>query len=353
VTEAVTGVDLVEWQFRVAAGEKLPLTQADIRLKGHAVEARLYAEDPERGFLPSAGKLAGLRLPSGEGIRVDTGVEEDDRISGEYDPMIAKVIAHAPSREGAFNRLAHALAHTIAVGPRVNVAFLHALAELPAVRDGKLDTGLIEREAGALHAVPQASDLAAAARAAEYLVGREQDRLGRRARLRSNEKSSPWSTRDGFGFPAGRETDYALDVDGARMTARVSFGADRIRAAIDGVRAADCPIVAAGEQAIAWHKGRQTVVMLASDAATESEHEALDGVILAPMHGKVIAVHVRQGERVTKGQPLAVIEAMKMEHALVASRDGEVAEIVVSVGDQVAERGRIAVIKERVEAIPE
>ncbi len=145
VTETVTGIDLVEWQFRIAAGEKLPLTQNEIHLKGHVVEARIYAEDPEAGFLPSAGKLHGLHFPKGEGIRVDSGIAEGDEVTGYYDPLLAKMIAHAPTRNGAFNRLSHALAHTVVAGPRGNIAFLHALAELPAVREGKVDTGLIER----------------------------------------------------------------------------------------------------------------------------------------------------------------------------------------------------------------
>jgi 3-methylcrotonyl-CoA carboxylase alpha subunit len=349
VTESVTGVDLVEWQFRIAAGEKLPLAQNEIHLKGHAVEARIYAEDPETGFLPSAGRLHGLHFPNGDGIRVDSGVAEGDEVTGYYDPMLAKVIAHAPTRNGAFNRLAHALAHTVVAGPRTNVAFLHALAQLPAVRDGKVDTGLIEREAMPLGAWPHQVDLAAAARAAEVLLAQEQARIEKRARKRSNEKSSPWNVNDAFGSNAPRETTYALEVDGKRMSARVRFDASGIHAVIGGTKAADCPVIPADDRAIAWHKGRQTAVSFAGDAATASDHANADGVILAPMHGKVLAVHVRAGESVKKGQALAVIEAMKMEHALLAPMDGEVAEISVAAGEQVRERAKIAVIREKEE----
>jgi len=349
VTEAVTGVDLVEWQFRIAAGEKLPLAQNDIQLKGHAVEARIYAEDPETGFLPSAGKLYGLHFPDGDGIRVDSGVTESDEVTGYYDPMLAKVVAHAPTRNGAFNRLAHALAHMMVAGPRTNVAFLHALAQLPSVRDGKVDTGLIEREGTQLGAVPHPPDLAAAARAAEILIAHEQARIEKRARKRSNEKSSPWNVNDAFGLSAPREAAYLLDVDGKRVAARVRFDAKGIHAAIDGIKAADCIVIAADDRAIAWHKSRQTIVSFASDAAAASDAACADGGILAPMHGKVLAVHVGAGETVKKGQALAVIEAMKMEHALLAPMDGEVAEISVSSGEQVRERAKIAVIREKEE----
>jgi 3-methylcrotonyl-CoA carboxylase alpha subunit len=350
VTEAVTGIDLVEWQFKVAAGEKLPLTQNEIHLKGHAVEARIYAEDPEAGFLPSPGRLYGLHFPKGDGIRVDSGVAEGDEITGYYDPLLAKVIAHAPTRNGAFNRLSHALAHTVVAGPRGNVAFLHALSDLPAVREGKIDTGLIEREATELGTWPHSPDLAAAARAAEFLIAREQERIGKRARKRSNEKSSPWNILDAFGLSAPRETGYALDVGGKRMIARVRFDEKGIHASIDGIKAAEGLVIPAGEGAIAWHRGRQTVVSFADETVASGIPEQADGVILAPMHGKVLAIHVKAGERVRKGQALAVIEAMKMEHALVAPMDGEVAEIAVAAGDQVRERAKIAVIQEKEEA---
>lgn len=345
VTEMVTGIDLVEWQFRVAAGEKLPLAQSEIRLKGHAVEARLYAEDPEAGFLPSAGKLHALRLPEGEGIRTDTGAREGDDITGYYDPMIAKLIAHAPTREGALNRLAHALENTVVTGPRGNVAFLRALTELPAVRAGNMDTGLIEREGTPLGVWPHEIDLAAAARAAEFLIAREQDRIETRARKRSNEKSSPWNARDAFGFGASRETTYALDIGGKRMLARANFSASGVRVSIGETKSTDCLVIAAEGRAIAWHQGRQTIVALANSAAREEE-SAGGGAVLAPMHGKVLSIDVKAGDRVKKGQVLAVIEAMKMEHALTAPMDGEVAEIAVAAGDQVSERVRVALIKE-------
>ena len=169
VTEAITGLDLVEWQFRVAAGEPLPVRQEDVRLDGHAVEARLYAEDPERGFLPSTGTLHALRLPDGEGIRVDAGVRAGDTVTPYYDPMIAKVIAHGATREAALDRLATALDETAVAGPQTNLAFLTALAKAPEFRAGRFDTGFIDRNLAALTAVP-GPDIAALAAAVRRLT---------------------------------------------------------------------------------------------------------------------------------------------------------------------------------------
>jgi 3-methylcrotonyl-CoA carboxylase alpha subunit len=211
-----------------------------------------------------------------------------------------------------------------------------------------VDTGLIERESTALGLYPHSIDLPAAARAAEFLIAREQERIGKCARKRSNEKSSPWNAHDAFGLSSPRESSYTLDVGGKRLTARVRFDAKGAHATIDGAKAVECLVIPAGEGAIAWHKGRQTVVAFA-DAATADHSMQSDGVVLAPMHGKVLAVHVAAGARVKKGEALAVIEAMKMEHALLAPMDGEVAEIAVAAGDQVRERAKIAVIREKEE----
>ena len=163
VTEAVTGLDLVEWQLRVAAGEPLPLKQDQVRIAGHAVEARIYAEDPAHGFLPSTGKLVALQFPQGEGLRVDAGVEAGDEVTPFYDPMIAKLIAHGATRDQALDRLADALEGTIALGPRSNLGFLAALARAPGFRGGDFDTGFIDRNLSQLGAAPQPLDHAAVA----------------------------------------------------------------------------------------------------------------------------------------------------------------------------------------------
>src|ERR1041385_3855962 len=164
VTEAVTGLDLVEWQFGVAAGEALPLKQDQVRLAGHAVEARLYAEDPAHGFLPSTGKLVALQFPQGEGLRIDAGVETGNEVTPFYDPRIAKLIAHGQTREQALDRLAAALEQTVALGPRTNLGFLAALARAGELRAGNFDTGFIDRNLDALGAAPQSLDRAAAER---------------------------------------------------------------------------------------------------------------------------------------------------------------------------------------------
>ncbi|HEY1309749.1 MAG TPA: biotin carboxylase N-terminal domain-containing protein, partial [Pseudolabrys sp.] len=193
VTEAVTGLDLVEWQFRIAAGEKLPLAQAEVPLVGHAVEARLYAEDPERGFLPSTGKLLALRFPQGEGLRVDTGVETGSDVTPFYDPMIAKLIAHGKTRLEALDHLAQALDDTVVVGPRSNAGVLAALCRAPAFRNGDFDTGFIDRNLDSLGAVPQGLDRAAAALGARTLVERERARIAAVAR-EADEPASPWDS---------------------------------------------------------------------------------------------------------------------------------------------------------------
>ena len=177
VTEAVTGLDLVEWQFRVAAGEELPLQQHQVKLDGHAVEARLYAEDPEHGFLPSTGRLIGLQFPHAEGLRVDSGVETGNEVTPFYDPMIAKLVAHARTRGEALEHLAHALDQTIVIGPRCNAGFLAALCRASGFRKGDFDTGFIERNLAELGGTPQGLDCAAAALGAQKLVEKEQARV--------------------------------------------------------------------------------------------------------------------------------------------------------------------------------
>ncbi len=344
VTEAVTGLDLVEWQFRVAAGEKLPLKQSEIRLDGHAVEARLYAEDPERGFLPSIGRVHALQLPAGEGIRVDSGIESGDEVTPYYDPMLAKIIAHGRSREAAFNRLAKALAETVVIGPRSNIAFLRALAFSPEVRAGRVDTHLIERELHSLGGTPKPADHAAAARAVERLMAREQTRLSVRAKARSNERQNVWDTFGSFSLTAAAETGVAVTIDGERVSAFVRFEADGPRARINGERAADCLVVELPGAAIAWRNGKQTWVALADSTAVDLEHLDGSGIVTAPMHGKVLSLEVAKGETVKKGQRLLVLEAMKMEHALTAPVDGKIMELLVRVGDQVAERAKLLVI---------
>ena len=341
VTEAISGLDLVEWQFRIAAGEKLPLSQDCVPLQGHAVEARIYAEDPARGFLPSTGTLIALQFPGG--VRVDTGVEQDSAITPYYDPMIAKMIAHAPTRAEALDKLAAALGHTIAAGPHTNLALLAALCRAGEFHAEQFDTGFIERNIAVLGG--GGTDLAAVAFGAAELLAREADRIGRSLDRAPDAPASPWDTADGFQLSGPRALALPILADGEPLEARVSYGAAGPAVAVDGVTAAlDATAIPAADAIYVLRRGRQTVVRRADLGAGDLDHAGGDGQIKAPMHGKVLALLVGDGEQVKKGQRLAIIEAMKMEHALTAPRDGRVAGIAVAVGSQVAEGVKLMTI---------
>ena len=344
VTEAVTGLDLVEWQFRVAAGEPLPLAQHQLRFEGHAVEARLYAENPERGFLPSTGKLLALQFPAGEGLRVDAGVAAGSEVTPFYDPMIAKLIAHGASRGQALDRLAAALEGTIAAGPRTNLAFLAALARAPRFRQGEFDTGFIDRHLAELGAAPQPLDRAAVALAAERLVARERARI--EAAREQDAPASPWESADAFQLSGPRRLVLPLIADGERVTAEIAYGAQGLSVTVGGERpAADAVVVVVAAAVYVLRRGRQTEVRLRDLALDEAVEQGQGGLIRAPMHGKVLAILVEPGAAVKRGQRLAVIEAMKMEHSLTAPIDGTVAEIAVGPQAQVAEGAKLMVIE--------
>ena len=349
VTEAITGLDLVAWQFRVAAGEKLPLTQSEVHFNGHAVEARLYAEDPENGFLPSTGRIVALELP--DDLRVDSGVEAGGEVTSYYDAMIAKMIAHAPTREAALDRLAAALDRTMLGGPRSNIAFLARLARADAFRQGGVDTGFIDRNLAALGAVPHERDAAAAALGVACLLRSQaatelSDGDGGDEAVEFN---SPWAATDGFQLGGNRVLMLPVVIDGEAATATVTYGSDGPRVAISGVGpAADARVFEADNEAqheaYVLRHGRQTRVRLQDFAAGAAAADGGDGVIKAPMHGRVLEVAVGVGDAVAGGQRLAVIEAMKMEHALRAPFAGTVAEMAVVAGQQVVEGAKIMVI---------
>jgi acetyl-CoA carboxylase biotin carboxylase subunit len=317
VTEAITGTDLVEWQLRVAAGEKLPKTQSRISTDGHAIEARLYAEDPRHGFLPSTGKLERLKFP--EGVRVDSGVREGDAVTMFYDPMIAKVIAHDATRERAIEKLSDALATVEIAGVRTNNAFLiRALRDTEFV-SGRIDTSLLERRNETLidGGKPPSEILAAAA----HFVARERrcegDAFG----------FDPWSANDGFRLAGPSAQVIEFVVDGQRVTTSANDADPRIDSALR---------LESG--AIAIIRDGETFEIREYDplANAEAEGEAAERIV-APMPGKVTRVLVKDGERVGRGQALAVLEAMKMEHTLAAPTDLEIESVAVAAGDQVAE----------------
>ncbi len=349
VTEEITGLDLVEWQFRVAAGEKLPLAQAQVRLDGHAVEARIYAEDPENGFLPSTGKIVALRLPAG--IRIESGVEAGGEVTPYYDPMIAKLVAHGPTRRAAIDRLADALVkHTQILGPRTNVAFLAALCQAHEFREGHIDTGYIDRHLKALGAVPHAPDRAAAALGVEQLLGKLADETLLNAGSEDEDSAvaqSPWAARDGFQLGGVRKLGMPVVIDGECAEATVTYGKDGPRVTIGGVGPANDASASAftEDEAYVLRHGRQTRVRLKDFSVASAAADAGDGMIKAPMHGRVLQLLVVPGESVASGQRLAIIEAMKMEHTLHAPFAGVVRNVAVAAGSQVVEGGEIMLIE--------
>jgi 3-methylcrotonyl-CoA carboxylase alpha subunit len=343
VTEAITGLDLVEWQFRIASGEKLPLTQDKVPLNGHAIEARLYAEDPERGFLPSTGKLVALQFPQAEGLRVDTGVEQGDEVTPFYDPMIAKLIAHGPMRGDALDTLADALDKTVVIGPRSNAGFLAALCRMRGFRNGEFDTGFIERNLAILKAEPQGLDPAAVAAGARELLAQERARIA--VPREADELSSPWDVADGFQLSGTRQLSLPVLADGEPVTAQVLYEPSGPVVTVDGIPAApDAVAVASCGAVYVLRHGRQTKVSLRDFGAASAGDHGGGGLVRAPMHGKVLGIFVEKGETVTRGQRLAIIEAMKMEHTLTAAIDGTVSEIAVTPNAQVGEGAKVMVI---------
>jgi acetyl/propionyl-CoA carboxylase alpha subunit len=318
VTEAVTGVDLVEWQFRVAAGEPMPLKQADIPLNGWAMEARLYAEDPASGFLPSIGKLEHFVMP--DGIRVDTGVEEGGEVSQFYDPMIAKLIVHAETREQAAEALAEAASQVQVFPVKTNAGFVMKCLEHPRFVSGDVDTGFIAAEESDLAAEPLS----------EMGIEDAAHRLRHFAAGSGDSAESPWDSLTGaVGFRANAPTrnTQSVVVDGVAQIARMLDDDDHPMTPLIGISAT---------RVIAFENGSAFDVSAFARGGSGASGPASDGALRAPMPGKIVATPAKPGDTVTKGQPVVVLEAMKMEHALVAPFDGVVGEIGVSIGDQVA-----------------
>lgn len=345
VTEAVTALDLVEWQFRIAAGEKLPLVQDQIAPKGHAVEARLYAEDPERGFLPSTGRLVELQFPEMDGLRIDTGVERGSEVTPFYDPMIAKLIAHGQTRDQAFDRLAAALDRTIVAGPHSNTGFLAALCRAVPVRKGDFDTGFIDGNLAALGATPEGLDRSAVAFGARWLLAQERLPCSDRFDEMPDETPSPWDVADAFQMSGTRRLMLPILAEGEAAVAEVVYTANGPEVFVEGVAPASDALAVAGLNAVfVLRSGRQTKVSMRDSSLAEAGNHDASGLVRAPMHGKVLALLVENGVLVTRGQRVAVIEAMKMEHTIVAPIEGTVAEVLVAKDSQVAEGALVMVI---------
>ncbi|HEY8697507.1 MAG TPA: acetyl-CoA carboxylase biotin carboxylase subunit [Rhizomicrobium sp.] len=332
VTEAITGLDLVEWQLRVAAGETLPRKQSELKIDGHAIEARLYAEDPAKGFLPSVGRLERLHLPDGDGIRVDSGVREGDEVSVFYDPMIAKVIAHAATREAAAARLAQALAASEVAGVHANAGFLVRALREPDFLAGDIDTGFIERHREALVPAQATPRVEILARTALFLV---------EARAKSSNDSDPWNAQDGFRLSGEAREIVEFAVEDKRVAVEILHrrgGGLELSIAGKSVTPAHASAMRLASGDIAVMEAGDTWTMALHDPFAEAEaHGAASDRIVAPMPGKIVQVLVRPGESVKRGQPLAVLEAMKMEHTLAAPADALVATVDAAAGDQVGE----------------
>ena len=353
VTELITGVDLVEWQLRVAAGAPLPMAQADLAINGHAFEARLYAEDPDKGYLPQTGTLQHLAFPDRVGIRIDTGVEPGDRVSVHYDPMIAKVIVHGPDRQQALAALRRALADTRIVGLATNLDFLIGICDSKPFQRAKIDTRWLDRlkapKAGwRRQRAATSADLAAAA---HFEIKARGVKACARA-ARSEDSHSPWFRTDGWRMIDRGHQDIHLadtiEADAAHLvcaTARSNGGFDLVidgvsfHASFEGLHVLEDD---AGTLHVFSDEGRAVLALI--DPAADDEDDALaGGGLTAPMPGKVTAVYVKAGDAVKRGAALLVLEAMKMEHTITAPADGKVAEVRYKAGDQVDEGAALVV----------
>ena len=367
VTEAITGLDLVEWQLRVASGEPLPLRQEQLTITGHSIEARISAENPDNNFLPATGTLLVYRKPActsferadvggtGTAVRIDDGVREGDPISPFYDPMIAKLIVHGDSREQALARLDEALAQVHIVGLATNVQFLRHVVRSPSFAQANLDTGLIPREQALLfNQEPVGLPLAAAAAVAQALI-----------QERAAEGSDPFSRRDGWrshgvtvrrfafefrGEPGHADLAYlhdgALNLTVGNLTGKLTFAATPRGIDLDfaGQRLL-VSVYAEGETDHVFSARGATRILAIDLLAHAGETHSETGRLTAPMPGKVLSFAVKAGDKVSKGQALAVMEAMKMEHTIVAPGDGVVAEVLFAPGDQVVEGAELLTLE--------
>jgi 3-methylcrotonyl-CoA carboxylase alpha subunit len=349
VTEAITGLDLVEWQLRVAAGQSLPETQDRIAMQGHAIEARLYAEDPARGFQPSSSPLHALRWPEGPGLRVDTGFRAGDVITPFYDSLIAKIIAHGQTRAEALERLGKALEQTRVAGPKTNLALLHRLTTRKEIVRGRYDTGLVERRRKALAA--SSLDPVAIARGIEaLLLGRNRSREAGRMRF-SDEPRSPWSAADSFALSKAQSRPLRVLVDGKPLDVEVAWNAGNPQVrfedgAKDGAGRADngIEIVEVADSVFVLSAMDQAEIRFPDASVSEFDVDGGGGVARSPLPGRVAKIYVSKGQRVASGDRLAVIEAMKMEHVLHAAIEGVIREIAVREGEQVEQGAIVAVV---------
>jgi geranyl-CoA carboxylase alpha subunit len=358
VTEMITGLDLVALQLRVARGETLGISQEDVRLAGHAIEVRLYAEQPEAGFLPSTGHIHLFCAPSGEGVRVDAGVATGGEVSAFYDPMIAKVIAHGATRDEARRRLAAALGASAVFGPRTNRDFLIDALQQPAFADGRATTAFIGETYGDRFApAPVGSSTLAAAAVVQHVCALQRADA---SALSMSAELLDWSSTTALQTIAEYEAGDALHKLSVRpkgkWTYDVALGDKRHAVSISAMDSETVRFVIDGQTLVVTYldDGR-TVFMSTPDRTLElanlasfvrpKKSAAGQGVLLAPMHGKLVDVCVKEGASVKRGDRLAVLEAMKMQHELVAEVDGRVARIAATAGSQIAAQSLILEIE--------
>jgi 3-methylcrotonyl-CoA carboxylase alpha subunit len=370
VTEMITGYDLVEWQLRVAAGEPLPVTQKDITATGHAVEVRIYAEDPARDYAPSIGRLTAFRMPEEkDGVRVDTGVAAGDTVSVHYDAMIAKLICHGPNREDALRKLGGALADCLIAGVTANLDLLHRIASHPEFLAGGIDTGFIGRNAETLLA-PSAAPTPGALAAAALVVLEGEAAAAKAAAAASGDPWSPWHARDQWWVNAslGRVLDFTADEAHVPVVVRREDAGWRIEAggqsilgtvtglpngryalSLDGARS---HLLASRDgEALVLRLDGETLRLRLPDAAAAAAEEAAGGNrLLAPIPGQVTAVHAKAGDAVTRGQVLVVLEAMKTVFRLAAPADGVVEAVSCAAGETVQEGQTLVSFAEAAEA---
>ena len=377
VTETITGTDLVEWQLRVASGEDLPMKQDEIVATGHAVEVRLYAEDPARDFLPAPGRVRYYEEPWGPDLRIDAGIDGGGIvIAPDYDPMIAKLICRGDTREEAVSGLYKALGEIRLVGVATNAAFLARILDNSEFRAGAVDTGFIERHIETLLPAREPAPVPVLALACLALLYQRRG-LALQAMRASADPWSPWARAEGWRLndsghdvlrfiEDGREIDiachfegegYRLDLpDGPVQAAVHSPWPDilgdgqlliggEIRAELDGVRLAST-VVRDGDMLHVFYDGGHWQLGIYDPLAVAESHEGAAGGLTAPMPGKVTALQVNAGDVVKAGQPLVVVEAMKMEHTIHAPADGKVTELRFKVGDQVSEGEVLIVVEE-------
>jgi len=363
VTEMITGTDLVEWQLRVASAEPLPMQQSQLRINGHAIEARVYAENPDNGFLPSIGTLVRARTPVAVNfelggkpdpayVRIDSGVREGDTISPFYDPMIAKLIVWGKDRNEALARMAQALAQYKIVGLSSNIGFLQRLIQSQAFSSADLDTGLIERSHAELFPAPAVISLPLLALAAVNLI-----------QLETLNESDPWSSGNGWRMNSDLVRRLRFDRNGEVNEVTVRYLADgwhmtgagqeaQVRL-IDSAEINDAfsiqvgnqtivgTVVRHGEQIHVFNQGQHVELTYVDPLAHAGEMEVEAGQLTAPMPGKIVALLVEAGQKVKKGESLLIMEAMKMEHTIAAPVDGVVKELMYLVGDQVLDGAQL------------